>query len=96
MRKLLSFRRAPAAARPIASDTALLGLARLHLGGPGAGISRAAPIGSDPYPHSFGQGRQNWACICIPTPQQLRLFISEGFEMNQVKRKKKPGIGAGR
>jgi len=36
MRKLLDFRRAPAAAGPIASDTALFGLVRLHLGGPGS------------------------------------------------------------
>lgn len=96
MRKLLDFRRASAAAGPIASDSALFGLVRLHLGGPGIGIPRAAPIGAIPIPHSFGQGRQSWACTVSQPRKNLDFLSAEGFEMNQARRKKKPGIGAGR
>jgi hypothetical protein len=91
MRKLLDFRRAPAAAGPIASDTALFALVRLHLSGPGAGITEGGPDRSDPHPHSFGQGRQSWACAVSQPRKNLDFLSAEGFEMNQARRKKKPG-----
>jgi hypothetical protein len=89
MRKLLDFRRAPAAAGPIA--TALFALVRLHLGGPGSALPRAAPDRSDPHPHSFGQGRQSWACAVSQPRKNLDFLSAESFEMNQARRKKKPG-----
>src|ERR1022692_1023600 len=86
MRKLLDFRRAPAAAGPIASDTALFGLVRLHLGGPGAGLPREAPIGAIPSPF-VRSGPPALGVRCIPT-NNLEFFSAESFEMNQARRKK--------
>ena len=62
MRKLLDFLALPLQRGPIAFDTALFALVRLHLGGPGVGITEGGPDRSDPHSHSFGQGRQSWAC----------------------------------